>query len=147
MNFTLIIPSYHNFLYLGLPIGDENFIADYFNEKMNRVERSMYSLRGVGCKLGWLNPIAMAFMYRQFCHSILKYGLENLSLSNPRLKAFNIRQNILQKNILVINRCSRTKPLFQVIKIESIELLYLKHKMFFLKQIIKNDLEKYLWLS
>ena len=33
-----------NFLYLALPIGDENYIVDYFNDKMNIVERSLYSL-------------------------------------------------------------------------------------------------------
>ena len=43
-----IIPQEKKFLYQGHPIRDDNFIVDNFNEKMNRVERSLYSLRDFG---------------------------------------------------------------------------------------------------
>ena len=46
------------------------------------------------------------------------------------------------KNILGISKYARTKPLFNAIKIEQITQLYLKHKIFFLKQIYLNHLTK-----
>ena len=39
-----------------------------------------------------------------------------------------------------ISTYSRTKPLFRALRIEHFEQLYLKHKIFFLKQIVKNEL-------
>ena len=41
-----------------------------------------------------------------------------------------------------ISTFSRTKPLFHALRIEHFEQLYLKHKIFFLKQIAKNELTR-----
>ena len=40
----------------------------------------------------------------------------------------------------MLKKLTRTRVLLQVLKIESVLLLYLKHKIFFLKQIYKNIL-------
>ena len=84
----------------------------------------------------------MAFIYKQFSQSIIKFGLENVHLSEFKLGQLNIRQNILIKNCLKLKRFIRTRALLQVLKIESISHLYLKHKVFFLKQIYKNVLTR-----
>ena len=67
---------------------------------MTKSEKAFYSLRGLGCKLSGLNPRALAFIYKQFCQSIIRYGLEIINLSNSRLRLLNIRQNILIKKCL-----------------------------------------------
>jgi len=51
-----------------------------------------------------------------------------------------VRQNFLLKNILGLSHFSRTKALLQNLGIEQLPQLYLKHKIFFLKQIILNEL-------
>jgi hypothetical protein len=53
---------------------------------MTKSVKAFYSLRGLGCKISVLNPRVMAFIYKQFCQSILRYGLEIINLSNSRLR-------------------------------------------------------------
>ena len=44
------------FIYLGLPIGSDKYVEEFFWTKMSKVERAFYSLRGLGCKVSKLNP-------------------------------------------------------------------------------------------
>ena len=46
------VPRCNGFIYLGLPIGDDSFVEEFFTSKL-------YSLRTLGCR-----PIT--FIYRQF---------------------------------------------------------------------------------
>jgi hypothetical protein len=87
-----------------------------------------------------LNPRAIAFIFKQYCQSIIKYGLENLYLSNAFRDMLNLRQNILLKNVLGLKRFARCKALFNELGIESVNQLYQKHKVFGIKQFAKNDL-------
>jgi hypothetical protein len=61
------IPHKDSFIYLGLPVGEDNFVMNYFEEKMSKVEKSFYSLRGLGCKPSDSNPKTIAFLFKQFC--------------------------------------------------------------------------------
>ena len=118
---------------------------NYFEEKMSKVEKSFYSLRWLGCKPSDSNPKTIAFLFKQFCQPIIKYGFENLYLSESKLRLLNIRQSILLKKILGLSIFCRTKPLFQVLKVEQLTQLSLKHKIFFLKQIVSNDFTRSLF--
>ena len=63
-------------------------------------------------------------------------------MSQLKLGQLNVRQNILLKNCLKLKRFTRTRALLQVLKIDSISNLYLKHKIFFLKQIYNYALTR-----
>ena len=56
------------------------------------------------------------------------------------MKQFNIRQNILLKNVLGIKYFARFKPLLNELKIDQIEQLYFKHKIYGFKQLHNNKL-------
>ncbi len=56
-----------NFIYLGLPIDKSPNKTKYFDEKFKKVERSFYSLYGLGCKPKHLSPRSIGFVYKQFC--------------------------------------------------------------------------------
>ena len=99
-----------------------------------------YSFYGLGCMPNGLSSRTVAFIYKQYSQSIFKYGLELLHLNKGNLNSFNTRQNIIVKRAIGISKYCKTKPLFMVLKIESINELYLKHKIFFYKQVVKNDL-------
>jgi hypothetical protein len=135
-----IIPNVDGLVYLGLPIGNQQFVEDFFNQKFSKVERSMYSLRGLGCKPLHLNPFSVGYIYKQYCQSQFKYGLENTFISQSCLHALEIRQNILVKQAIGLGKYCRTKALFASLRIESISQMYQKHKIFFLKQINQNSL-------
>ena len=66
--------------------------------------------------------------------------MENLYLNQNFLSRLDLRQNVLVKNMLGIRHISRTRPLFNELKIESIKQLYFKHKVFGLKQMRHDDL-------
>jgi len=136
------IPKTEGFVYLGLPIGNKKYISEFFSNKMKRVERAFYSLRGLGCKIAGLSPEKISFIYKQYCQSIIKFGFENLFLNSSKLRELNVRQNILVKSGLGLNYYCRTKPLFHALKIEQLTQLYLKHKLFFLRQIYLNRLTR-----
>ena len=140
-----IIPKCESFIYLGIPIGSDSFVSEFYSDKMRRVEKSFYSLSGLGCRKNGLNPRNIAFIFKQYCQSIVKYGLENIYLTNSRLRHLNIRQNMLVKNVLGLSLYCRTKPLFQELRIEQFSQLYSKHKVFFMKQIEQNTLTRQLF--
>ena len=129
----LLVPVTQGFLYLGLPVGNQDYIEEFFDEKMRRVEKSFFSLRGLGCKPAALHPRKIAFIFKQNCQSIVKFGLENIYLSPAKIKQLNIRQNMIVKIDLGLSTYCRTKPLFCALRIEHFEQLYLKHKIFFFK--------------
>ena len=52
---------------------------------------------------------------------------------------YDKRQNILIKRSIGLSKFAKTTPLFNCLKIESIRELYLKHKIFLLKQLNKNE--------
>ena len=126
--------------YLGLPLGNEVDKINYLEGKMKKVERALYSLHNFGCKANALSPYTIAYIYKQYCQSIFKYGLELIEMSKKTLNELNIRQNILVKRAIGLSKYTKTKPLFNCLRIESIQQLYYKHKIFFVKQIYKNEL-------
>jgi hypothetical protein len=142
------IPEEVGCIYLGLPLGDTAYKCQFIEDKMRKVERCFYSLYGLGCKAHALNPMMIAFIYKQFCQSIIKYGLELIEISKNLINMCNVRQNILIKTAIGLSKFTKTKPLFSALKVESMEQLYHKHKIFFYKQICKNgttfELFKYL---
>ena len=91
------IPRVSGFIYLGLPIGDQSTINDFIENKMKKVERSFYSLNGLGCRPKMMKPETVSFLYKQFAQSIFRYHLDNIYISEKRLNEFDIRQNILIK--------------------------------------------------
>ena len=128
------IPEVKSFIYLGLPIGDNLAKDEFLEEKMNKVEKSFYSLYGLGCKPHALNPKSISFIYKQFCQSIFRYGLEKLNLNSNQIDIFNIRQNILiKKRAFGVSKYYKTKPLFQAMKIEAIGQLYAQAQNLFLQ--------------
>ncbi|RNA16151.1 hypothetical protein BpHYR1_002428 [Brachionus plicatilis] len=69
----------------SLPIGDQNFVNSFVDEKMISVEKSLYSLYHLGCKPRHMAPEMIGFLYKQYCQSILRYSMENLFISESKL--------------------------------------------------------------
>ena len=136
----LHIPNTKSLFYLGLPIGSQAFIDGFLSEKMSKVEKSMYSLRPLGCKPMHLSPLSLAFVYKQFCQSKLNYGFETINLSESKIKEFDMRQNTLVKSAVGISKFCHSKPLFDILKLSSIREIYMKHKVLFNYQLKQNTL-------
>ena len=149
VNETVIPSTDIGFIYLGMPIGTHNFVADHFNCKFAKVERSFYSLRGIGCCVAMLPPKSLAYIYKQFCQSICRYGMECLYIDDKTLGVLNVRQNVLLKHALGLNSRCRTKPLLHCLNVDQIGQIYQKHKLFGIKQFLSNDLSAsvFNWLS
>jgi hypothetical protein len=132
-----------------MPIGSQKYIDNFFNEKMSKVEKSLFSLYGLGCNKNGLKFEIIAQIYNKFCQSILYYGLEANHISKTMLNKINTRQNILIKTILGLSKYARTMPLFTALKIKSILHLYDQHKLQFYRQIKLNKLttDVFVWLQ
>ena len=77
--------------------------------EMFKCERSFYSLRSIGCKTNALNPKSIEFIYKQYCQSIVKFGLKTLYLGQDQLNQLNVKQNILLRNVIVLKYGTRKK--------------------------------------
>ena len=141
------IPYKQNFIYLGFPIGTNDFVNEFIENKFKKVEKSFYSLYTYGCKPNGLSPFTIAFIYKQYCQSIFKYALELIFMSKKHLQMLNIRQNILIKRSIGLSKFVKTTPLFNCLKIDSIEQLYLKHKVYMYKQIKLNIISNAIFLK
>jgi hypothetical protein len=125
-----VIPAVNDgFVFLGLPIGTLKYTAEYLTAKFAKAERAFYSLRGIGCVRGMLPPKTMAFIYRQYCQSICRYGLESIYVDKKTLETINVRQSNLLKYAVGIGSRSRTTSLLQCLGVEQFAQLYHKHKV------------------
>ena len=120
-----------NVIHLGLPIDTRDFVNNHLKEKFKKVERSFYSLNGLGCKPNGLNLFTIADIYKTFCRSIMLYGFEIFNYSNSTVNELNIRQNILIKHSIGLSKFVRTTPLFTALRIKSIMHLIYQHKLYF----------------
>ena len=139
------LPFNKNFIYLGFPIGDQKFSEEFVEMKFKKLEKSFYSLYSLGCQPCGLNPMTTSFIYKQYCQSILKYGLEFVFITKRNLESVNIRQNILIKRSIGLSKFVKTTPLFNCLKIESIKQIYMKHKIFAYNQLQRNQTTKELF--
>ena len=138
-----VIPAVNDgFVFLGLPIGTLKYTAEYLTAKFAKAERAFYSLRGIGCVRRMLPPKTMAFIYRQYCQSICRYGLESIYVDKKTLETINVRQSNLLKYAVGIGSRSRTTSLLQCLGVEQFAQLYHKHKVFGLRQFCSNDLTR-----
>ena len=137
-----------NLIHLGLPIGNQKHIEEFFCEKFKKVEKSFYSLSSVGCNSKGLNYFIVSNIYKKFCQSIFYYGLETNYIRKDCLKKLDLRQSILIKNIFGLSKYSKTTPLLKALNIKSIVQLYEEYKILFLKQIRMNSMTNdiYKWL-
>ena len=131
-----------NLIHLGLPIGNQKHVEEFFCENFKKVERSFYSLYSLGCNNYGLNFHIIASIYKKFSQSIFYYGLETNYIRKQCLNNINIRQNTLLKNTFGISKFSRSKCLLNVLKIKSINQLYEEYKILFIKQLRRNNLTK-----
>jgi hypothetical protein len=134
------IAQANGFVYLGLPIGDDAFVEQFFRDKMTKCEKALYALSTIGCKPHNLQPKAIAFVYKQYCQSIVRYGLEFIYLKKTFLNQLNVRQSILLKSILGIKYYARSKALLNELGLEQIGQIYEKHKIYGWNQCMKNPL-------
>ncbi|RNA08481.1 hypothetical protein BpHYR1_043207 [Brachionus plicatilis] len=70
------IPQTENVKYLGLPIGNSEFVWNFVEENWKKVEKSFYSLYGLGCRPKAAPPGLVGFLYNQFYQSIFRYHLD-----------------------------------------------------------------------
>lgn len=93
----------------------------------------------INLKKNTLTIRTISFIYKQYCQSIFKYGLELIHIPATDLLRFNIRQNTLIKRAIGINKYTKSNPILTCLKIETIKELYHKHKLFMVKQLKSND--------
>ena len=119
------------FEYLGLLLRRREFVAKFIEEKWKKVERSFYSLYGLGCKPMVSNPKLISFLFKQYCQSSFRHILDNIFITNSLLNELQTRQNLLIKRIIGLKLYTHVTPLNEALRIESLGQIYFKHKMFF----------------
>jgi hypothetical protein len=67
------IMNVDQFIYLGLPIGHQNFVRDYWKNKMRKVELEAYALSSLGVHPNLTDPSCFSFLYKSLCQSIFNY--------------------------------------------------------------------------
>ena len=135
-----MIPEEKGCIYLGLPIGDQNFNQHFIDNKFKKVEKSTYSLKGVGPGTKTTGPRVIGYTYQTYCQSLLRYPLDNILINKQQITELNTRQNLIIKNLIGLQKYTKTKSLMKALEIEHIELIYYKHKLSFFKQIKNNCL-------
>jgi hypothetical protein len=139
------IPCVNGFIYLGLPIGNNEFIDTFLEEAFKRMQRSVYSLYGIGFKPKLVCPQTVAFVFKQYCQSSFRYCLDNVKIPYKKINELDVRQNTLLKNAIGLSKFVRTTPLFRCLRVETIKQLYQKRKVSFISQIKQNEVCKYVY--
>ena len=122
-------------IHLGLPIGSNKFIKNYWTEKMKSTVKSFYSLYGIGIRPFAMHPLSIAKIYRIYCQPKFLYGLEMVHINKATLEELNSTQSALIKMNLTLSKYAKSTPLLNALRIESIKHLYSKFKIIFIKQL------------
>ena len=126
------------FVYLGIPIGNQEFVDSFWESRFKAVEKAYFCLAKIGIHKQYMMPRCYSFIYKVYIQSIFNYGLELCTISKGLLKKLDIRQGILIKSALGLSRYSRTRPLLDALDIMSITQLYFKFKYLLLPQLRRN---------
>ena len=102
---------------------------------MKSTVKSFYSPHGVDLGLFEMTILTMAKIYRIYCLQKCLYGLEMLYISKTTLRELNTTQASLNKMNLKVSKYTKSSPLLDTLRIESIKNLYYKFKILFVKQL------------
>jgi hypothetical protein len=98
-----VIMNVDQFIYIGLPIGHQDFVKDYWRNKMRKVELASYALKSLGVYPNLTDPFCFSFLYKSLCQSIFNYGLECVQINKTLLKEFDKRQaKIVKYNVGIL---------------------------------------------
>ncbi|CAF0738373.1 unnamed protein product [Brachionus calyciflorus] len=122
-------------IYLGLPIGSHKYLENYWNEKNKKVQKSLYSLNGIGCRAFGLEPFTLAKIYGIYSQPIFNYGLELCHIKKSKLKEYDRLQACLFKRNIGLSKYARNTALLASFRINPISKLYYKFKILFYYQI------------
>ena len=125
----------YDIIHLGLPIGSNLFIKNYWTEKMRSTVKSFYSLNGIGIRPFAMHPLSIAKIYRIYCQPKFLYGLEMVHINKATIEELNSTQATLIKMNLTLSKYAKSTPLLNALRIESIKHLYSKFKIIFIKQL------------
>lgn len=71
---------------LGLKIDSKEYIQIFLEDKIRTVEKALKTIRIIGIHK-WLGfPATLGFNFKQYCGSILNYGLETINLNKNFIK-------------------------------------------------------------
>jgi hypothetical protein len=109
------------------------------------MQRSVFSLYGIGFKPKLVCPQTVAFVFKQYCQSSFRYCLDNIKIPLKKINELDVRQNTLLKNAIGLNKYVRTTPLVRCLRIETVKQLYQKRKVSFINQINQNEVCGYVY--
>ncbi len=136
------IMNVNEFIYLGLPIGHQSFVKDYWRNKMRKAELASYALSSLGAFPNLADPFCFSFLYKSLCQSIFNYGLECVQINKTMLKEFDKRQAKIVKYNIGLSKYARNTPILNALSIKTITHLYHEHKINFLKHLNNNDFSR-----
>jgi hypothetical protein len=122
-------------IHLGLPIGNKQFVENFWNEKSKKIGKSLYSLNGIGLRAYGMDPLTLSKIYSIYCQPVFNYGLELLFISKSKLKQYDSAQATLIKNNIGLSKYHRSTPLLAALNIDKISKLYAKFKFLFIEQL------------
>ena len=129
-----------NIKYLGLEFNANFDMSNFFLNKFNSVSKSFFSLNAFGFKPAGINPYLQSFIYKSFCISRLLYGLEIMTLNKKILSNLNIRQNNIIRYMTGLSKNSHISNTRMILKILSINELYIYMKLIFVKNLKNNSI-------
>ncbi|RNA29534.1 hypothetical protein BpHYR1_050029 [Brachionus plicatilis] len=94
-------------------------MSDFIEDKWKKVERSFYSLYGLGVKPSISNPSLIVFLFKQYCQSIFRHVMDNIRIPCSMLKEFDSRQSMIIKRMIGLKKFTHTTPLNEALNLES----------------------------
>jgi hypothetical protein len=128
--------------YLGLVFHQDNDFNNLILKKFCTVEKSFYALNEFGIKPSGINPLAKAFVYKNFCLSKITYALGLTLLSKKTITILNTRQNNLIRYSLGLNWKSHINIVSSAMEIGSIEEIYNFNLCLIAKLLHRHEISK-----
>jgi hypothetical protein len=89
-----------------------------------------------------MKPQTIASIYKIHCQPKLMYDFEMININDSTLNELNSTQASLIKMNMSLSKFTKSTPLLNALKVESIMQIYFKFKILFIKQLIQINFTK-----
>lgn len=136
-----------SFKYLGVVFDEKMNTSNNFKDKMKLTQKSIFYLKFLGISSINVCPILQSCIYKSLCISKFKYGLESCYLKKKFRDEFNLSQNKIIRTFVRVGKYNHITRITRMLKLFSIEQLYIHAKLCFLTAIKLNQITMKIWAT
>ena len=128
--------------YLGYQLSTETDNLAHVLQRKKKAISQITKLNTLGLISKNLSPQSRAYLFKTYIRPVIMYGVDCCDLNENEMSIISKADGNALKNCIGINKQVRTKPIFDVLKVEESNFRILKDKINLFERLVENDLTR-----